>query len=154
MRPNLHKELMIYKLLEYKANNNSNTLREKTYKIINNLSTNKKPLYISCLIELNKFNTLTLFDDMKINIIYVYYSNYYNYILNINDIRQYFTQNNSIFIPKNIKTKDNFTLFKFLSKKIRITANDYITDKQFKNKDNIKYGNKKRNNKENYGTIN
>ena len=138
--PNIYKEQMINKLLEYKPYNyNSSSikyLQENTTKIINSLSLSKKPLYISCLLELNKFNTLTLFDDMKINIIYVYYSNYYNYILNINDIRQYLLQNYNNVIPKNMRNKDNFTLFKFLSRKIRITANDYITDKFYKNKEN------------------
>ena len=148
---------MINKLLEYKPynyNNNSSSikyLQENTNKIITLLSSPKKPIYISCLLELNKFNTLTLFDDMKINIIYVYYSNYYNYILNINDIRQYFMQNNNInIIPKNMRNKDNFTIFKFLSRRIRITANDYITDKYYKTKDNNIYSNKYRNNKD-YG---
>ena len=152
LTPNLNKEQMINKLLEYKPynyNNNSSSikyLQENTNKIITSLSSPKKPIYISCLLELNKFNTLTLFDDMKINIIYVYYSNYYNYILNINDIRQYFMQNNSInIIPKNMRNKDNFTIFKFLSKRIRITSNDYITDKYYKTKDNNIYSNKYRN---------
>ena len=157
LTPNLNKEQMINKLLEYKPynyNNNSSSikyLQENTNKIITSLSSPKKPIYISCLLELNKFNTLTLFDDMKINIIYVYYSNYYNYILNINDIRQYFMQNNSInIIPKNMRNKDNFTIFKFLSKRIRITANDYITDKYYKTKDNNIYSNKYKNNRD-YG---
>ena len=157
LTPNLNKEQMINKLLEYKPynyNNNSSSikyLQENTNKIITLLSSPKKPIYISCLLELNKFNTLTLFDDMKINIIYVYYSNYYNYILNINDIRQYFMQNNSInIIPKNMRNKDNLSIFKFISKRIRITANDYITDKYYKTKDNNIYSNKYRNNKD-YG---
>ena len=130
--PNMNKEQTIFKILEYQHNlNNSSSfkyLQEKSNKIINSLIISKKPIFISCLIELNKFNTLTFFDDMKINIIYVYYSNYFNYLLNINDIRQYFLQNNSDFIPKYLKNKDNFTFFKFLTKKFRITSNDYFVD--------------------------
>ena len=63
---------------------------------------------------------------MKINIIYVYYSNYYNYILGINDIRQYYYQYRNDFIPNYIKNKDNLSFFRFLTKKFRITLNDYI----------------------------
>ena len=138
---NINKEQTINKILEYKPNDyNSSSIKyyqEKTNKIINSLFSMKKPIYITCLVELNKFNTLTLFDDMKINIIYVYYANYYNYILNINDIRQYYMQNNNInIIPKNIRNKDNFSIFKFLSKRIHITSNDYITDKFYKSKEN------------------
>ena len=143
------KEQMIYKLLEYKSNSNLSSIKsmqEKTNKIINSLLSTKKPIYISCLMELNKFNTLTLFDDMKINIIYVYYSNYYNYILDLNNIKKYFSQNNNNSIPKNIKNKDNFTLFKFLSKKIRITSSDYTTNK---NKEINLYTNRYKNSKEN-----
>ena len=150
---NANKEQTINKILEYKPNDyNLSSVkyyREKTNKIINSLNSMKKPLYITCLVELNKFNTLTLFDDMKINIIYVYYSNYYNYILNINDIRQYFTQKSNInIIPKNMRNKDNFTIFKFLSKKIHITSNDYITDKFYKSKENNLLSNKYRINKD------
>ena len=130
--PNLHKEQTIFKILEYQPNFNNSTifkyLQEKSNKIINSLTICKKPIFISCLIELNKFNTLTFFDDMKINIIYVYYSNYINYLLNINDIRQQFLQNNSDFIPKYLRNKDNFTFFKFLTKKFRISKNDYFVD--------------------------
>ena len=150
--PNACKEQMINKLLEYKpySYNTSSVkyIQENTTKIITSLSLSKKPIYISCLLELNKFNTLTLFDDMKINIIYVYYSNYYNYILNINDIKQYLLQNYNNVIPKNMKNKDNLTLFKFLSKKIRITASDYITDKYYKNRENNIHGSKYRNNRD------
>ena len=130
--PNIYKEQNIFKILEYQPNLNNYTsfkfFQEKTNNIINSLTISKKPIFISCLIELNKFNTLTLFDDMKINIIYVYYSNYYNYLLNINDIKQYFIQNNIDFIPKYIRNKDNLTFFKFITKKFRITLNDYIID--------------------------
>ena len=130
--PNIFKEQTIFKFLEYQPNMNNSTsfkfFQEKTNKIINSLSMSKKPLFISCLIELNKFNTLTLFDDMKINIIYVYYANYYNYVLNINDIRQFFLQKDTEFIPKYLKNKDNLTFLKFLTKKFRITCNDYIID--------------------------
>ena len=130
--PNIFKEQNIFKFLEYQPNTNNFTsfryLQEKTNKIINSLTISKKLIFISCLIELNKYNTLTLFDDMKINDIYVYYANYYNYLLNINDIRQYLAQYNNDFIPKHIKNKDNLTFFKFLTKKFRITSNDYIID--------------------------
>ena len=157
MMPNIYKEQMIYKLLEYKPYNNPSSLlryiQDNTDKIINSLPNAKKPIYITCLIELNKFNTLTLFDDMKINIIYVYYSNYYNYILNMNDIRKYFNQNNSNIIPKSLRNKDNYTLFKFLARKIRITANDYITDKYYKISENNIYGNKYRNNRDNFSSL-
>ena len=75
--PNIYKEQNIFKILEYQPNLNNYTsfkfFQEKTNNIINSLNSNKKPIFISCLIELNKFNTLTLFDDMKINIIYLYY---------------------------------------------------------------------------------
>ena len=157
MMPNIYKEQMIYKLLEYKPYNNPSSLlryiQDNTDKIINSLPNAKKPIYITCLIELNKFNTLTLFDDMKINIIYVYYSNYYNYILNMNDIRKYFNQNNSNVIPKSLRNKDNYTLFKFLARKIRITTNDYITDKYYKISENNIYGNKYRNNRDNFSSL-
>ena len=157
MMPNIYKEQMIYKLLEYKPYNNPSSLlryiQDNTDKIINAIPNTKKPIYITCLIELNKFNTLTLFDDMKINIIYVYYSNYYNYILNMNDIRKYFNQNNSNIIPKSLRNKDNYTLFKFLARKIRITANDYITDKYYKISENNIYGNKYRNNRDNFSSL-
>ena len=130
--PNIYKEQNVFKILEYQPNLNNCTsfkyFQEKTNNLINSLTSSKKPIFISCLIELNKFNTLTLFDDMKINIIYVYYSNYYNYLLNINDIKQYFTQNNNDFIPKYVRNKDNLTFFKFITKKFRITSNDYIID--------------------------
>ena len=154
LMPNINKEQMVHKLLEYKPYNyncsSSKYIQENTNKTINSLSTAKKPLYISCLLELNKYNTLTLFDDMKINTIYVYYSNYYNYILNINDIRHYFMQTNNNIIPKNMRNKDNFTIFKHLSKRIRITANDYITDKYYRSRENNIYPNKFRNNRD-YG---
>ena len=157
MMPNIYKEQMVYKLLDYKPYSNPSSLlryiQDNTDKIINSLPNAKKPIYITCLIELNKFNTLTLFDDMKINIIYVYYSNYYNYILNMNDIRKYFNQNNSNIIPKSLRNKDNYTLFKFLAKKIRITANDYITDKYYKISENNIYGNKYRNNRDNFSSL-
>ena len=157
MMPNIYKEQMVYKLLEYKPYNNPSSLlrynQDNTDKIINAIPNAKKPIYITCLIELNKFNTLTLFDDMKINIIYVYYSNYYNYILNMNDIRKYFNQNNSNIIPKSLRNKDNYTLFKFLARKIRITANDYITDKYYKISENNIYGNKYRNNRDNFSSL-
>ena len=127
---NIYKEQNIFKFLEYQPNLNNFTtfkyFQQKTKKIINSLMISKKPIFISCLMELNKFNTLTLFDDMKINLIYVYYSNYYNYILGINDIRQYYYQYRNDFIPNYIKNKDNLTFFKFLTKKFRITLNDYI----------------------------
>ena len=157
MMPNIYKEQMVYKLLDYKPYSNPSSLlryiQDNTDKIINSLPNAKKPIYITCLIELNKFNTLTLFDDMKINIIYVYYSNYYNYILNMNDIRKYFNQNNSNIIPKSLRNKDNYTLFKFLARKIRITANDYITDKYYKISENNIYGNKYRNNRDNFSSL-
>ena len=130
--PNIYKEQSIFKFLEYQPNINNYTtfkyLEETTNKLINSLTISKKPIYISCLIELNKFNTLTLFDDMKINIIYVYYSNYYNYILNINHIKHHFSQYHNYSIPKYVKNKDNLTFFKFLTKKFRITSNDYTID--------------------------
>lgn len=127
---NIYKEQNIFKFLEYQPNLNNLTtfkyFQEKTKKIINSIMICKKPIFITCLMELNKFNTLTLFDDMKINLIYVYYSNYYNYILGINDIRQYYYQYRNDFIPNYIKNKDNLTFFRFLTKKFRITLNDYI----------------------------
>ena len=130
MTPNINKEQAIFKFLEFKPNLNNFTLfkysQTKAIQLINSLITSKKPIFISCLIELNKFNTLTLFDDMKINILYVYYSNYYNYLLDISAIKQHMMQNNSDFIPKMVKNKDNMTFFKFLTKKFRITINDYI----------------------------
>ena len=130
MTPNINKEQAIFKFLEFKPNLNNFTLfkysQTKAIQLINFLITSKKPIFISCLIELNKFNTLTLFDDMKINILYVYYSNYYNYLLDISAIKQHMMQNNSDFIPKMVKNKDNMTFFKFLTKKFRITINDYI----------------------------
>ena len=130
MTPNINKEQAIFKFLEFKPNLNNFTLFKysqiKAIQLINSLITSKKPIFISCLIELNKFNTLTLFDDMKINILYVYYSNYYNYLLDISAIKQHMMQNNSDFIPKMVKNKDNLTFFKFLTKKFRITINDYI----------------------------
>ena len=130
MTPNINKEQAIFKFLEFKPNLNNFTLfkysQTKAIQLINSLITSKKPIFISCLIELNKFNTLTLFDDMKINILYVYYSNYYNYLLDISAIKQHMMQNNSDFIPKMVKNKDNLTFFKFLTKKFRITINDYI----------------------------
>ena len=130
MTPNINKEQAIFKFLEFKPNLNNFTLFKysqiKAIQLINSLIASKKPIFISCLIELNKFNTLTLFDDMKINILYVYYSNYYNYLLDISAIKQHMMQNNSDFIPKMVKNKDNMTFFKFLTKKFRITINDYI----------------------------
>ena len=131
--PNIYKEQNIFKFLEYQPNLNNSTsfkyFQEKTINLINSLSASKKPIYISCLIELNKFNTLTLFDDMKINTIYVYYSNYFNYLLNINDIRKQLLLYHPNFIPKYMKNKDNLSFFKFLTKKFKITKNDYTTDK-------------------------
>ena len=132
MTPNINKEQAIFKFLEFKPNLNNFTLfkysQTKTIQLINSLTTSKKPIFISCLIELNKFNTLTLFDDMKINILYVYFSNYYNYLLDISAIKQHMMQNNIDFIPKMVKNKDNLTFFKFLTKKFRITLNDYMFD--------------------------
>ena len=139
MTPNINKEQAIFKFLEFKPNLNNFTLfkysQTKAIQLINSLITSKKPIFISCLIELNKFNTLTLFDDMKINILYVYYSNYYNYILDISAIKQHMMQNNSDFIPKMVKNKDNLTFFKFLTKKFRITINDYIFNNYNEKKD-------------------
>ena len=139
MTPNINKEQAIFKFLEFKPNLNNFTLfkysQTKAIQLINFLITSKKPIFISCLIELNKFNTLTLFDDMKINILYVYYSNYYNYLLDISAIKQHMMQNNSDFIPKMVKNKDNLTFFKFLTKKFRITINDYIFNNYNEKKD-------------------
>ena len=139
MTPNINKEQAIFKFLEFKPNLNNFTLFKysqiKAIQLINSLITSKKPIFISCLIELNKFNTLTLFDDMKINILYVYYSNYYNYLLDISAIKQHMMQNNSDFIPKMVKNKDNMTFFKFLTKKFRITINDYIFNNYNEKKD-------------------
>ena len=139
MTPNINKEQAIFKFLEFKPNLNNFTLFKysqiKAIQLINSLITSKKPIFISCLIELNKFNTLTLFDDMKINILYVYYSNYYNYLLDISAIKQHMMQNNSDFIPKMVKNKDNLTFFKFLTKKFRITINDYIFNNYNEKKD-------------------
>ena len=139
MTPNINKEQAIFKFLEFKPNLNNFTLFKysqiKAIQLINFLITSKKPIFISCLIELNKFNTLTLFDDMKINILYVYYSNYYNYLLDISAIKQHMMQNNSDFIPKMVKNKDNLTFFKFLTKKFRITINDYIFNNYNEKKD-------------------
>ena len=139
MTPNINKEQAIFKFLEFKPNLNNFTLfkysQTKAIQLINSLITSKKPIFISCLIELNKFNTLTLFDDMKINILYVYYSNYYNYLLDISAIKQHMMQNNSVFIPKMVKNKDNLTFFKFLTKKFRITINDYIFNNYNEKKD-------------------
>ena len=139
MTPNINKEQAIFKFLEFKPNLNNFTLfkysQTKAIQLINSLITSKKPIFISCLIELNKFNTLTLFDDMKINILYVYYSNYYNYLLDISAIKQHMMQNNSDFIPKMVKNKDNMTFFKFLTKKFRITINDYIFNNYNEKKD-------------------
>ena len=139
MTPNINKEQAIFKFLEFKPNLNNFTLfkysQTKAIQLINSLITSKKPIFISCLIELNKFNTLTLFDDMKINILYVYYSNYYNYLLDISAIKQHMMQNNSDFIPKMVKNKDNLTFFKFLTKKFRITINDYIFNNYNEKKD-------------------
>ena len=139
MTPNINKEQAIFKFLEFKPNLNNFTLFKysqiKAIQLINSLITSKKPIFISCLIELNKFNTLTLFDDMKINILYVYYSNYYNYLLDISAIKQHMIQNNSDFIPKMVKNKDNMTFFKFLTKKFRITINDYIFNNYNEKKD-------------------
>ena len=139
MTPNINKEQAIFKFLEFKPNLNNFTLfkysQTKAIQLINSLITSKKPIFISCLIELNKFNTLTLFDDMKINILYVYYSNYYNYLLDISAIKQHMMQNISDFIPKMVKNKDNLTFFKFLTKKFRITINDYIFNNYNEKKD-------------------
>ena len=139
MTPNINKEQAKFKFLEFKPNLNNFTLFKysqiKAIQLINSLITSKKPIFISCLIELNKFNTLTLFDDMKINILYVYYSNYYNYLLDISAIKQHMMQNNSDFIPKMVKNKDNLTFFKFLTKKFRITINDYIFNNYNEKKD-------------------
>ena len=139
MTPNINKEQAIFKFLEFKPNLNNFTLfkysQTKAIQLINSLIASKKPIFISCLIELNKFNTLTLFDDMKINILYVYYSNYYNYLLDISAIKQHMMQNNSDFIPKMVKNKDNMTFFKFLTKKFRITINDYIFNNYNEKKD-------------------
>ena len=44
-------------------------------------------------------------------------------------------QNNSDFIPKMVKNKDNLTFFKFLTKKFRITINDYIFNNYNEKKD-------------------
>ena len=147
MTPNMHKEQAIFRFLEFKPNlNNFTTFKyhqTKTLKLINSLISSKKPIFISCLIELNKFNTLTLFDDMKINILYVYYSNYYNYILDINTLKQQILQFHSDFIPKTVKSKDNFTFFKFLIKKFRITQDDYMIDNynRFSNEKKEAYSN-------------
>ena len=147
--PNIYKEQAIFKLLEYKPNLNNFTsfkfYQTKTNKIISSLITTKKPLFISCLMELNKFNTLTLFDDMKINIIYVYYSNYCNYLLDINGLKQHMIQYNSDFIPKMIRNKDNLTFFKFLTKKFRITLNDYMIDNYNEKKEGFVNNSKFRN---------
>ena len=149
MTPNINKEQAIFKFLEFKPNLNNFTLfkysQTKAIQLINFLITSKKPIFISCLIELNKFNTLTLFDDMKINILYVYYSNYYNYLLDISAIKQHMMQNNSDFIPKMVKNKDNLTFFKFLTKKFRITINDYIFNNYNEKKDAYSINSKLRN---------
>ena len=135
LKPSPQKETTIYKVLDKKLYN----YRSLYYKYYDNLSlsifkklydntnanTNNKIqiTFISFLIELNKYDTLTLFDDLKLNIIYAYYSNYYNYIINIFDIRNILSKA----FPRNNNTnKDFVSFFNFISKKIKITKNDFI----------------------------
>ena len=133
--PNLEKEQIIFKFMEYKPNFYSNSFFKFNYenskKIINDLMITDKPIFINLLIELNKYNILTIFDDLKINIIYYYYSNFYNYIINVKEIRDNIINSKLLNIPSNINIKDELSFFNFLSKKIRISYNDYYYENKY-----------------------
>ena len=133
--PNLQKEQIIYKFMEYKPimyNNNFCKFNfDNSMKIINNLTSSNKPIFINLLIELNKYHILTIFDDFKINILYYYYSNYYNYILNVREIKDNIIKAKILNIPSNINTRDELNFFKFLAKRIRISNSDFYYENKF-----------------------
>ncbi len=133
--PNIQKEQVIYKFMEYKPimyNNNFFKFNfDNSMKIIQNLTISNQPIFINLLIELNKYNILTIFDDLKVNILYYYYSNYYNYIINVKEIRDNIINSKLLNIPSNINIKDELSFFNFLSKKIRISYNDYYYENKY-----------------------
>ena len=100
---------------------------------MNLLLTYENNIFISMLIELNKYNTLTLFDDMKINMIYFYYSNYFNYMLSLKNLRICFInslnenkQNHTLI--NRIKGMKDEEFFAYFSKRTRLTYHDHQTD--------------------------
>ena len=133
--PNIQKEQVIYKFMEYKPimyNNNFFKFNfDNSMKIIQNLTISNQPIFINLLIELNKYNILTIFDDLKVNILYYYYSNYYNYILNVKEIKDNIIKAKILNIPSNISLRDELNFFKFLAKRIRISNTDFYYENKF-----------------------
>ena len=120
-KANPQRESTIYKFLEYKPNYSNN---DGYFKYNCETSFNAMKLlsstfcYITMLIQLNKYNVLTLIDDLKINNIYYFYANFFNYVINVKSIRDKINQ------PINAKI-DDFQFWKMITRKMRISIVDY-----------------------------
>ncbi len=134
--PNNNKERLIYQFLEYKPvfynNNYFKFNKENSIKYMKKIIENNNN-YITVCINNNKYNIITLFDDLKLNTIYFYYNNFYNFVINIKDIKEIIIKNNLMNLSNNLlninssmSNEKNF--IKFLFKKIKISKNDYYIE--------------------------
>ena len=107
-------------------------LKENRKNIISNYDTGIKYLkrlsnqvvYINLLIKHGKFPNLNVIEDLKIHNIYYFYSNFFNFIVNMKEIRMILMKNNKL--TKSMP-KDDFIFFKrYIAKKIKFSHLDYF----------------------------
>jgi hypothetical protein len=116
-------EDLIQKFLELKENRkNIHFNYDNGIKYLKKLS--NQVVYINLLIKHGKFPILNVIEDLKIHNIYYFYSNFFNFIVNMKEIRSNLAKNNKL--NKNIP-KDDFVFFKrFIAKKIKFSYLDYF----------------------------
>lgn len=118
-------DTIVFKFLEYQPisyrENFFQYNAENSFNVMKRLS--RQFCYIAMLIQLNKYNVLTLIDDLKINHIYYFYANFFNYCINIKQIREK--------LNGTLQKMDDLSYWKTLTKKIRISIVDYYYDNGF-----------------------
>ena len=118
-------ETIVFKFLEYQPISYKENFfqynAENSFGAMKRLSA--QFCYIAMLIQLNKYNVLTLIDDLKINHIYYFYANFFNYCVNVKQIREKLNATS--------QKIDELSYWKTLTKKIRISIVDYYYDNGF-----------------------
>jgi len=105
-------EDLIQKFLELKENRkNIHFNYDNGIKYLKKLS--NQVVYINLLIKHGKFPILNVIEDLKIHNIYYFYSNFFNFIVNMKEIRSNLAKNNKL--NKNIP-KDDFVFFNLIFK--------------------------------------
>ena len=128
------KEQIVYKFLEYKPfyygddffKYNFTLSKDKLKKLESTYN------YIVVLIQMNKFNLVTLIDDLKINNIYYFYANFFNFYVNVKTLKDKLSKHNISTVNNNeinsLLKLDDLCFFKKICKKIRISIRDYYYD--------------------------